>query len=127
MSEPIDLSQFEGDSPYHRQGQLYSFPDLLEAAAQSGNTLAERLEAGDTSPIPDGVREWLSMHTMGVDAKGPGTVRNIIEHQLTSASDEPSLPQRLGGLIRYAIKLGNEFSLHFELTEMENKNIIDQM
>ena len=38
-----------------------------------------------------------------------------------------SAPRRVGGLIRYAIDLGNQFTLNLTLTEIENMFVIERM
>ncbi|HSX16565.1 MAG TPA: hypothetical protein VLH86_00490 [Patescibacteria group bacterium] len=123
----FDISQFEVASAYHQPRHVRVDGTMMEPAAADGLSLAARLEDGDTSSIPDGVRDWLAFHTMGVDSRGVGTMRNIVAEQLNGPHDDPDLPRRLGALIRLTVRKGNEFAADMALTEIGAQFIVDQM
>lgn len=94
------------DNPYYEQDVVRFDPTFFDMANQDGLEMSLYLEAGKTSLLPDGVRGWLYMHTLGINTSGIAAERAKIDAELTQPPYDRDKAVAVGRLVRDTIQFG---------------------
>ena len=96
---------------FYQPGVISFYPGLVESLHEEGTDLAMRLDTGDESLLPDAVEGWLTLHSVAVNGKAPGTMRGRIAEEIDQPPYDYEKARRVGALIRDTITVTSDFGV----------------